>query len=397
MFGSAGIGAALVVLSLLSGRWSLSRVSGVDLGAFGEPRLYLAVLLLLLSLTPGHTPRTTPAVRRAIAWATGIATAFFGYMALTSLWAPDGADPIKAFEVGLMWVVVITSISLARAVGADVFMALLWKWLILLLALFAVLGVLAAASGTGRLAVLGGGPNVFGRNMGLLTLAVLALAIRGEQKAWALAAAVVAGGLVVLSGSRGALVATGAGVAVLLYLNSGRIGRIIYIGVVVLAIGALVVEFTGFGAEAADMFRERVLRLAVHDRYDSGRTLVYGSAWGLSMSAPLLGIGLNGFPVLGNHVYPHNLMLEVLCEGGLLGLTLALSLLWRPLAVIAARKQGPKPRDAAAFVLLLMAAQFSGDLYDSRGVFIFAGLVTVLGALDRSLPDGRRVRGRGHK
>lgn len=374
-----GIGAALVVLSLLAGRWDISRLSGQELGVVGEPRLHVAILLLLLALTPRHVRGVAPSLQRAATWSTGIATGFFAYMAMTSLWAPEGADPIKALEIALVWIVVLAMVSVARAAGPQVFVALLWRWLIIVLAVFAVLGVGAAASGTGRLAVLGGGPNVFGRNMGVLMIAALAHAIRGEKKNWALTGAVVTGALVVLSGSRGALVATGAGTFVLMYLSRGKIGRLIYMGIVALTLGAIVVEFSGFGAEAADMFRERVLKLALEERYDSGRSVVYARAWELSMSQPLFGIGVNGFPVLGNHVYPHNLFLEVLCEGGLVGLALLAVFLGRPLAIVLARRDGPMPRDSATFVLFLVAAQVSGDLYDSRGVFIFAALLIVLG------------------
>jgi O-antigen ligase len=254
--------------------------------------------------------------------------------------------------------------------------ALVWRWLLPILFALAVLGAVMGVGGE-RLAVLGGGPNVFGRNMGLLCVAMLGLVL--HRASWfAVGGAVVAGALVVLSGSRGALLATAAGIATVLYFNMGRIGRVVYVGLAVAIVAVGIVELTDFGADAAEMFRHRVLRLGVEDRYDSGRTDVYARAWELGRESPLFGIGLAGFGVIGNHIYPHNLFLEVFCEGGLVGLLLLMLVLGPPLAAAVRRRPGPAPRDYGAFVLVLFSAQFSGDLYDSRTVFVFGALLTVL-------------------
>lgn len=382
-FGVAGVATGLLVLLLVCGRWTVSRVTTMDLGLLGEPRVLVALLLLVLVSSPGLREQASSLARASSSRTMLRMLLFFGYMAMSSLWAPDGSDPNKVVELGLVLVGGGAALRLTRLVEPRRAMELVWRWLLPLLATLAVLGIALGGAGGGRLAVLGGGPNVFGRNMGILCVVAFAMGLRRRNDWLALGGMVVAGALVVLTGSRGALLATTGGMAVVLYFNTARIRRIVAVGLVVAVVTIGVLELTDFGAQVLEMFRHRVLQLAVEDRYDSGRTAVYLSAWELGLDAPLFGIGLAGFAVVGNHVYPHNLFLEVFCEGGLVGLALLMLLLGPPLAAIVRRRSGADPRDHAAFVVALLSAQFSGDLYDSRTVFVLAIFLAVLTSTDR--------------
>lgn len=382
-FGVAGVVAGLLVLLLVCGRWTLSRVTSMDLGWLGEPRVLVALALLVLVASPGLREHASPLARQGSTRTMLRMLLFFGYMALSSLWAPDGADPNKVVELGLVLVAGFSALRLIGLVEPQRAMELVWRWLLPLLAAFAVLGIAFGGAGGGRLAVLGGGPNVFGRNMGILCVAAFAMGLRRRNDGLTLGGMVVAGALVVLSGSRGALLATAGGMAVVLYFNTSRIRKVVTVGLVVAVVTIGVLELTDFGAQVLEMFRHRVLQLAVEDRYDSGRTAVYQSAWELGLDAPLFGIGLAGFAVAGNHVYPHNVFLEVFCEGGLVGVVLLMLLLWPPLAAIARRRSGADPRDHAAFIVALISAQFSGDLYDTRTVFVLAIFLVMLTSTSR--------------
>ena len=366
MTSPAGLGAALLVVFVLSGRWSLARVTQTDLGWMGEPRFVVAVLLCLLMLAPSVRARVRLAGAGSVAL---MPVVFFGYMMASAAWAPAGADPMKVAELGLVLVAVLCAIRLIRVVGPHAFAQLLWGWLVPVLALFAVLGVAGTLGGGGRLAILGGGPNVFGRNMGLLAVATLGLALRQRGSATALVAVVTAAALVVLSGSRGALVATILGMLALSWAG-GRVRRLVGVLLGALVLSWILLELTDLGPRVVEMFQERVLRLSWAERYDSGRADLYRRAWALGLDAPVLGIGAGGFPVLGHHVYPHNLVLETFCEGGLIGHVLLAGVLGPALRGVLGRERGPAPRDCAAFVVVLVAAQFSGDLFDSRSVFL---------------------------
>lgn len=375
--GAVGLGAGLLVLFILSGRWSLSRVLNADLGALAEPRLFIVAALAAIAFSPGMPTARDPRLREASNRILIVILAFYSYMAISFAWAPEGADVLKAMELGLVLVSVAATVRLAGAVGSSDFAALIWWWFVPVLSLFAVLGLAASAADSGRLAVLGGGPNVFGRNMGMLCVAMLSVVVRrgaGGAAVWA----AVAAALVLLSGSRGALVATVVGGIAVIYFNLGRVTRLVYVGAALLAASVLLVQFTDFGSNAVEMFRFRVLELGVVDRYDGGRMPLYLRGWDLAMSAPIFGIGLGGFAVRGILDYPHNLFLEAFCEGGVVGLSLLVLLLALPCRAFIVRRIGPGAREYATFALVLASAQFSGDFYDSRAVFIFGVLVVLM-------------------
>ena len=70
-------------------------------------------------------------------------------------------------------------------------------------------------------------------------------------------------------------------------------------------------------------------------------------------------------------------MLETFCEGGLLGCGLLLSALSYAGWKMRQLRRNLNSATLAAFVLLLVASQFSGDMYDSRGVFLVLLFVVI--------------------
>jgi O-antigen ligase len=102
-------------------------------------------------------------------------------------------------------------------------------------------------------------------------------------------------------------------------------------------------------------------------------------------SRPAFGVGLGGFPVLAGlgdtRDYPHDLILELLAETGLVGL-----LLFGMVIATAIRNLGPlralrrDPLRMALLALLVYSftnALVSGDLVDNRSLLAFAGLCLV--------------------
>jgi O-antigen ligase len=103
---------------------------------------------------------------------------------------------------------------------------------------------------------------------------------------------------------------------------------------------------------------------------------------------PLAGVGIGGFDVargFGDGVrgdYPHNILLEVACELGVLGLVALLLLVWYGLRAGAGAMRRARTRQefaVAATVLTVMVyflanAMFSGDLNDNRLLFAALGL-----------------------
>jgi O-antigen ligase len=222
--------------------------------------------------------------------------------------------------------------------------------------------------------VLGGGPNVFGRNMALLGLFCVNALLHKGLRPVPIVGLGVAGVLVLLTGSRGAMLASGVGTLVLLWVHRVRPSRLLWLALGATVVLGIVATYADVGEAAVKMFRERVIRLTFEREYDSGRSAIFDNAIALGWSAPVYGDGLAGFAARGYFVYPHNIVLEAFAEGGFVGVGVLAAALGFPLRAILRRWGRRHALELAAFAALLASAQFSGDFYDSRGVLVFGML-----------------------
>lgn len=111
----------------------------------------------------------------------------------------------------------------------------------------------------------------------------------------------------------------------------------------------------------------------------------YQTAVELWQSAPLTGHGYGSFAVLNRGVdarhYPHNILLEVLSELGLVGFILLASLLAYPaLVVIRAGRRNVTAHTvliAGLVVYMLVNAMVSGDIPSNRALFMLLGLTAL--------------------
>lgn len=100
--------------------------------------------------------------------------------------------------------------------------------------------------------------------------------------------------------------------------------------------------------------------LSVARRVDLFRT-----AWLLFLDYPAIGVGTSGYEVAAGYEYPHNLLLHVASEFGLVGLALvsALGILalltWRPKSTVYVAL-------GALFAFLLLNAMVSNGIYENR-------------------------------
>lgn len=394
MFSPQGLIGLVLAFYLLVGRWTLSRLSGeLDAPFWLEPRLWAVGLLAALVLLEQSTRRRGAGPRAAVRLGLVLLLmlAFLGYMAFTSTWAPDDElGAAKAYELSLLGAaLVLLYLGLRGPQGERIRLAF-WKSLVLLTGAMAVIALTQAASE--RVAILGGGPNVFGHNMGLLVIGSFFLSRRQGARMlwfwWPLMALGVL--LVVLSGSRGALAALVAAGGVYQFIDRQSLSKKLLLLTGACLVGAVFVTQTEFGRRAQETFAYRVLHLTFERQYSSGRDNLFQQAWQMGREYPILGVGANGFAALEG-LYPHNLFLEAWSEGGGLGLgLLALALfgggggLWRI-------RRSLNAVALAALAAAFVAAQFSGDLYDNRGVFLMLLMALVPETLPRlTLPP--RVR-----
>ncbi len=123
------------------------------------------------------------------------------------------------------------------------------------------------------------------------------------------------------------------------------------------------------GAMISRAVEYRIVWLTI-EGYASCRDILYEKAIELAHRSPAWGVGLGGFAAITGWAYPHNIFLEFLCEGGVIALLLFAAAM---VAFAAASWRNRGMLDVtslAAFVVMFVASQFSGNLYDSRSVFV---------------------------
>ncbi len=382
----AGLG-LIAALYVLAGRWGIHRLASAhpEPDPFLELRLWIVMgglVFAAMGLVHRAHRAPRPGETRLDARLYGALLAFFGYLCLSALWAPDAEFALgKLYDLLLIAVMSVgfglAALRLPAARVLDAF----WAVVIVATGLLALTGLrqLIGGGAGARLAVLGGGPNIFARLMGLLALGALYFWY-SRGRAWLWIPLAAAGALLaLLTGSRGGTVALLAGIATFLVAGRVPLRRLAILSLFATAAVAAATTLSPLGKALNRSMEERFLRLTLNYEgsddseskvYLSGRESLYAAAYRLGLDHPVMGAGLAAFPGLGLGVYPHNLFLEVFCEGGALGLALLGSTF---MAFFLPALRGRRTLDGAtlgAAVLILIGSQSSGDLYDTRALFL---------------------------
>jgi len=178
-------------------------------------------------------------------------------------------------------------------------------------------------------------------------------------------------------------------------------------GVVVVAAVFALSAFWFYGAsEAKFQYKaDELIALATGSPQAQGtaveRLQFYRASIGAWLVRPILGWGIGGWSMFywhqDDHHYPHNLILQVLSEQGLVGLAALGFLLWR--AFRSLRRSVAHLTVESAFLLpgflyLLTAAMFSGDLNDNRFLWFWCGLIfSCCAVLQRSEAEKAHIWG----
>ena len=151
---------------------------------------------------------------------------------------------------------------------------------------------------------------------------------------------------------------------------------------------------------------ERLAQLTTDDIGNSAQTRAdhYATTGKLWPQAPLLGHGAGSWPLLTGRpdipIYPHNLFMELLVEGGLIALTLFCALLGTVLRPASFARMRRDPQALCATMLFantFFNAMTTGDLADNRPIFMMIGVLALFAvrpvatattavALDRGQP-----------
>jgi O-antigen ligase len=213
-----------------------------------------------------------------------------------------------------------------------------------------------------------------------VTLGLMGHASRaGARVAWLVLALVQVTGLL-LSASKGAMLALALGLLVA-YARGGKGSRVTALVLLAVAAAAVAIfELTPLHRVLAYRLQATALDYSAGERMD-----LYRLAFEAFVRHPVLGVGLNNFSVLANRLrgvdtVPHNLELGFLAELGLPGLVLVLAWLarcgadaWR------ARACAATPRERAlgvalwaAFLTAVLHNQVESTLYGEQYKVVFA-------------------------
>lgn len=252
----------------------------------------------------------------------------------------------------------------------------------------------------GRLAALGGGPNVFGRFMIIGAVSTLMIMSKKDFQ-WSFLVGSIAIFLfsisTYLTGSRQAII--GFLISIFIYLfivlingNQAQRFRIIYTFLAFLVFLLLILTILPQELLMETKAWNRLSLLLSEEKGDSitSRLDMIQFSWNFFLHNWLTGWGTGSFETLYMvHYYPHNIFLEVLVELGILGvipflLILSISL-GTSIYLVLRNRDLEYDSDihllaglTTCFIFALYTAQISGDLYDNRWIWLFGAMLAGL-------------------
>jgi O-antigen ligase len=392
--------AILLTVLFLVGRWNLQRLAvnpdTIDFDLIVErsvatvliePRLWLVLagvpLIVLMEMGASGDARSHRLEART---SVRIFLVLGFYLVTTIAWTPSDNPFPAVVDIGL---IVVTLLVVERAARHEKFVEAFWLWLERLLfaigafALLAQFFQAASADQPGRLSILGGGPNILGRFLGMLCLLMVAQSLRQSgglrwSLVWRIVTAAVALILLLQTGSRGAFAGLLIGLLALLVVRRMSV-RLMVIGAIVIFSFTYLFKLI-LSADTIEFIDERWLVTTLEEGYLSARDVLLAEAYRLWLDRPVFGGGLDSFEYYtGLDRYPHNLVMEIAQAGGMVAALLLLS--WIVHLVLKSWRERNYYTEIGLSMtaLLFGCALFSGDFYDSRLIFIF-GVLTISSA-----------------
>ncbi len=202
----------------------------------------------------------------------------------------------------------------------------------------------------------------------------------------------------IAAGSRGPTVAFVVGLLALLALTAatGRARRRLLLVAAAIVAAAIVVPVVVPGSAVSRSLS--TIAGSASGLSSNGRSSLWAAAYAAFNQHPLLGIGTGGFASIDPvELYPHNILLEVSVELGVLGLVAVASMLivmLRLLSVLWQQLTGARQLEVtlliSLFVSALVNAMFSGAIQDNSDLWLWGGLGLGMYALHESPHPARQ-------
>ena len=255
-----------------------------------------------------------------------------------------------------------------------------FKILLGFIIVLSLIGLLVVLNSSDRLSVLGGGPIVFARwmNIGLIILFFIKQSSINKKSILLMLFFLV---LSLAAGSRGPVFSLAITFAVYFFLNFQKVFlRVLFFSFLI----ASIAFFSGINTSILGIGKTE--RLVTKDNRSKNARMVFASRSFDLMSHYPLGVGLGNWQVYANkikpthllkHQYPHNLVLEIFAELGIISGILFLILLIKSLFYNYKQMYLNKNNEHSFYPLLfylqfylIINSFFSGSLNDSRLLFV---------------------------
>ncbi|QDS87042.1 O-Antigen ligase [Rosistilla ulvae] len=386
-----------LALSILAGRWGLDRILDVGIpdveprsispSLIFEVRLWSVLTFATLTFVGAPKRPGSQSTRGASISLLISLMALLFWLVISGFWTLEtGIVGYKLYEISLCAIMFACTYRWAVSDANQEFSDALWNAIVIssfLLVSMSLPQIISSASSlTGaRLAVLGGGPNIFGRYVCICIMACLFFKRRRVARIMLIGILLVP---LVLTGSRGALL--GLCVACLVcspallrdWLKDRWLLPSMMVGCILLCLFFAFVT-PGVLEYGVHKFEDRFVEATYRQGYASSRWELFSRAFELCLERPLIGHGLAGWGNEMGQPYPHNLFLEVGVEGGCIGLVLLSGFIINLGIVIGSciRRGSIDWRFLSLAAIMFTSAQFSGDFFDSRTFFAASLLLSV--------------------
>jgi len=308
-------------------------------------------------------------------------------MILTSAWTFVTPRLIyKIYELSLILVYLYVTYQICILPVAAHFLAKIWKYSVFLIYILICCAFPDLFSGrvnedntTGRLTVLGGGGNVFVRFVALAIIDAFYSFYRKNQL-YKIALLPLLFAAMFLSGSRGGMIATFIALIMFLffcrfYMLCNMIRFLKYLIGIIIILNVFFIVFPKLYLSLKDSIEYRIYDKTIEQRSFAGREDHYAYILSHISENAFFGHGLNGWEYyVGINNYPHNHILELYYEGGLLATLLFMILLLFILKKVLTLHSHSllKVHIATFLIFIFFAAMCSGDFYDTRYFYSFA-------------------------
>lgn len=368
----------ILLFTFLSGQFTLNRL---NLGFSLEIRFILCLILILVLLASlkGRTLICLNFGSKKILLLLYSLLVYFFFSTISLFYTLNQNSGIsKLFSLLLLLLLIISVLYIVNFLNASNFFSFITVFFIIIGVIYAIPIYLSVLSGGTRGEFILSGPNVATRILFFAVCSSLYRYMVTKKNVY------VYGSLlffvsIILVGSRGGLVGAIVVFGLMFFIRKilvqWKIKKNFYITykqllLFPIGIGILLYSYgpvkrvvinriidTTFGGE------EQV--------YTAGRDIIYSQAIEMIKRKPIFGFGIDSFTSFTGQVYPHNLLLEMMVEVGVIGAIIFFIFVLYAVLIMFKLKRSPLFVLSGLPLYMVVVQMFSGEFYDFRYFFLW--------------------------